>query len=71
MTNAFPGVTIPDPTIPDAAMEGATLSLHLASARFDPATKTCSSVACHLAQTSVAWGAPYVDSAACSACHGF
>ncbi len=70
VTNASPMVTIPDPAIPDAVMEGRTLSLHLASARFDPASKTCTSVACHLAQTRVAWGAPYVNTTSCAACHG-
>jgi predicted CxxxxCH...CXXCH cytochrome family protein len=63
-------MTIPDPAVPDAVMDGATLSLHLASARYDPATKTCTSVACHLAQTTVVWGAPH-GWAACDSCHPF
>ncbi|HEX9053024.1 MAG TPA: CxxxxCH/CxxCH domain-containing protein [Anaeromyxobacter sp.] len=76
VTNAQPLVTIPDPTIPDAIMEGATLSLHLESARYDVATKTCTSVACHLAQIQVTWGAPHGSglptgsNANCKACHG-
>ncbi len=70
VTHASPLVTIPDPSIPDAIMEGATLSLHLASARYDAAAKTCTSVACHLAQTSVTWGAAYDSTASCAACHG-
>jgi predicted CxxxxCH...CXXCH cytochrome family protein len=70
VTNANPMVTIPDPSIPDAVMDGATLSLHLQSARYDPATKTCTSVACHLAQTTVVWGAPH-GNVACGPCHGF
>lgn len=68
VTNAAPGVTFPDPAIPDAFLQGTTLSAHLASARYDAATKTCASVACHLAQTEVTWGAPH-GFAACSACH--
>jgi predicted CxxxxCH...CXXCH cytochrome family protein len=70
VTNAAPMVTIPDPSIPDAVMDGATLSLHLLSARYDPATKTCTNAACHLAQTSVVWGAPH-GNVACGPCHGF
>jgi hypothetical protein len=68
VTNAAPGVVFPDPAIPDAIQEGATLSAHLASATYDPATKTCSSVACHLLQTQVTWGAPH-GWAACGECH--
>jgi predicted CxxxxCH...CXXCH cytochrome family protein len=70
VTNAQPLVTIPDPLIPDAVMEGTTLSAHLQGARYDPATKTCTSVACHLAQTQVTWGAPH-GYVACGPCHGF
>ncbi len=32
------------------------MSMHLGGATWAPATKTCSSVACHLAETSVIWG---------------
>ncbi len=47
------------------------LTLHLASASYDPATRTCSAVACHLAQAQVAWGAPFEapGSTFCSSCH--
>ena len=67
-------VPVPTTAIPDAIIEGGTLSFHLASATYDPATKTCSSVACHLLQTEVVWGAPYLYSetdTACSKCHGY
>jgi predicted CxxxxCH...CXXCH cytochrome family protein len=47
-----------------------TLSMHLESARYTPATKTCTNVSCHLAQTSVVWGGP-TGWDACGACHGF
>jgi hypothetical protein len=57
VTNGSPGISIPDPAIPDAIMEGTTLSLGLQSAGYDASTKTCTSVACHLQQTSVQWGA--------------
>jgi predicted CxxxxCH...CXXCH cytochrome family protein len=70
VTNAAPGVTFPDPAVPDAVMDGATMSLYLASATYDSATKTCATVACHLAQTQVTWGAPQ-SWAACSECHPF
>jgi predicted CxxxxCH...CXXCH cytochrome family protein len=52
---------------PDAVMEGNTLSMRLGGAGWAPATKTCSSVACHLDQTSVVWGAPHDGS--CATCH--
>jgi len=55
----------------DLLQEGTTLSLHLASATYAPATKTCSNVACHLFETSETWGRPHAGSAACAACHGF
>ncbi|BDG09521.1 CxxxxCH/CxxCH domain c-type cytochrome [Anaeromyxobacter paludicola] len=63
--------TLVDPAqVPGAVMDGTTLSVHLADARWDPATKTCTSVGCHLAQTSVRWGTTPVGSATCGACHG-
>ncbi len=70
VTSASFGLTLPDPRIPDAIMEDTTLSLHLSSARYDVASKACSNVACHLAQTEVIWGAPHGWSA-CTACHPF
>jgi predicted CxxxxCH...CXXCH cytochrome family protein len=57
---------------PDMRMDGSTLSLHLANARWDAATKTCSNVACHLAQTAAVWGETTPNlSAACMRCHVF
>ncbi|HEY6002371.1 MAG TPA: CxxxxCH/CxxCH domain-containing protein [Anaeromyxobacter sp.] len=48
-----------------------TLSLHLGDATWAPATKTCSNVACHLAETSVVWGgAPEDYFSPCARCHG-
>ncbi|NOY52012.1 MAG: CxxxxCH/CxxCH domain-containing protein [Deltaproteobacteria bacterium] len=43
----------------------------LSTASFDPATKTCTNVACHQNQTSVTWGSPYryTVSAECNVCH--
>ncbi len=70
VTGGAPGVSLPDPSIPDAVFEGTTLSMTLASARYDGVSKTCASVACHLQQTSVRWGAPHGWSA-CMSCHGF
>ncbi|HET8542759.1 MAG TPA: CxxxxCH/CxxCH domain-containing protein [Anaeromyxobacter sp.] len=68
VTNAFPGVSLPDPAIPDAIMEGGTMSLHLGSARYEAATKTCTNAACHLLQAQVTWGAVHGWSA-CDQCH--
>ncbi len=47
-------------------------TLNLADAQFDPSTKTCSNVSCHLQQTSVTWGMPYRywDNVECNRCHG-
>jgi predicted CxxxxCH...CXXCH cytochrome family protein len=61
---------IPPPPPGGWPYSNATLSMHLGSAGYDPATKTCTNVSCHLAQTSVTWGGP-TGSYACGACHGF
>jgi predicted CxxxxCH...CXXCH cytochrome family protein len=49
---------------------GATVSFGLAATTWDPATKACSNVGCHLAERPV-WGTPYLytDSMTCNACH--
>lgn len=52
----------------DATYDGTTLSLHLGSAAYDPATKSCTSVACHLSETTVRWGTPH---GTCTRCHSF
>jgi predicted CxxxxCH...CXXCH cytochrome family protein len=58
---------------PGGIFEGRTLSLHLEGARWDPATKSCSGVACHLGDTPV-WGRPYrampAQGTSCCGCHG-
>jgi predicted CxxxxCH...CXXCH cytochrome family protein len=46
-----------------------TLSMHLGSATYTPATKTCSSVSCHLAQPPVQWGGPTGWDACSGSCH--
>jgi predicted CxxxxCH...CXXCH cytochrome family protein len=61
----------PGTPVPGSGMDGQTFSLTLAGATYDPATKTCSSVGCHLQQTSVVWGTTYVVNGACRACHGY
>jgi predicted CxxxxCH...CXXCH cytochrome family protein len=38
-----------------------TLSIELSGASWDPATGTCTSVACHLQETSVRWGSTAYD----------
>jgi len=65
-----PGGLSPTDFGPDMAYDGTTLSAHLGSAAYDPATKTCTNVSCHLAGTSVVWGGP-TGWVACSTCHGF
>jgi predicted CxxxxCH...CXXCH cytochrome family protein len=83
VTSARPGVDplpagaalVPSPMPPPPAggwpFTDPTLSLHLGDATWTPATKTCSSVACHLAEASVTWGGVPADySAPCRGCHG-
>jgi predicted CxxxxCH...CXXCH cytochrome family protein len=43
----------------------------LALASFDPATKTCSNVGCHIEETEVTWGVPFRwwDDTECNRCH--
>lgn len=55
-----------------SAYSGTTI-MSLASATYAPATKTCSTVACHQQQTSVQWGKPYRwwDSTECNLCHSY
>lgn len=48
-----------------------TFSVELSGAGYDPATKTCSGVACHLQETQVRWGVTPVGTATCSPCHGY
>jgi predicted CxxxxCH...CXXCH cytochrome family protein len=62
--------TLSLPTPLDGGLEGQTLSLRLDGAAWDPASKTCSSVACHLFQSSVTWGTPHQGFTACASCHG-
>jgi predicted CxxxxCH...CXXCH cytochrome family protein len=54
----------------DAVREGTTLSFHLANARYDAATKTCSNVGCHLEATAVVWGGANAFDR-CTTCHVF
>jgi len=54
-----------------AVWNGTTLSFDLAGAGYQPATKTCSGVACHLADVPV-WGKPYgwgIGGQSCNMCH--
>ena len=70
LTNAR--TTVPWPA--DVTWNGTTVSFDLANAAYDPATKTCTSVACHLQGTPV-WGRPYLSlgmstEGVCYECHG-
>ncbi|WP_242339350.1 CxxxxCH/CxxCH domain-containing protein [Anaeromyxobacter sp. SG66] len=56
-----------------AVLDGTTLSIELSGAAYDPATKRCSGVACHLGDAPV-WGRQYLVSpasgtASCCRCH--
>ncbi len=62
-----------EPLPAGAILEGSTLSLHLAGATWEPGTKRCSGVACHLGGAPV-WGRPYrsevaAPDASCCGCH--
>jgi predicted CxxxxCH...CXXCH cytochrome family protein len=50
------------------------IPMSLANATYDPVTKNCSNVSCHIQQTTVPWGKPYrwynYDSE-CDSCHGY
>jgi predicted CxxxxCH...CXXCH cytochrome family protein len=78
MTGAtfFTGYTLPadagwdPPTPPPAAGQRNTLSYQLGSAGYEPATRTCSSVACHLGN-GVRWGQQDFETSppSCTGCH--
>jgi predicted CxxxxCH...CXXCH cytochrome family protein len=59
----------PPGTVDSEGNGGVTVSMRLGSATFDPVTKTCASVACHLKQTSVTWGAAHPGFTDCNVCH--
>ena len=54
-------------------LNGTTLSFGLNTSTYDPVTKTCTSVACHVAEQRPVWGRPYQyntnSSATCYTCH--
>jgi predicted CxxxxCH...CXXCH cytochrome family protein len=66
-----PGSTLsPWPPPPDGTAAAGTLSFELSGAAYDPATKTCASVSCHLAQTSARWGGTAAGTmSTCFDCH--
>ena len=53
--------------------DGSTLSFGLGGSGYDPATKTCTNVACHVTEQRPVWGTPYQyytnQSATCYTCH--
>ena len=66
----------PSPLPPYSTSDGLTWSLHLANADYDPVTKTCANVPCHLKQSfgtgqstydPLSWGSPKD----CNACHQY
>ena len=47
-------------------------SMSLSAATYDPGTKNCSNVSCHISQTVVKWGTPYRwYYNECNACHSY
>jgi len=62
---------------PDVAFTSTPIQMSsaqdLTTATYDPATKTCSNVACHLKQTEVTWGRPYryMNTPECNQCHQY
>ena len=61
-------------TVNDVVYAGSsrTTVYSLASASYDPATKSCSNVGCHLLQTYVEWGTPYrYWTNECDLCHRY
>jgi predicted CxxxxCH...CXXCH cytochrome family protein len=69
-----PGATYAPPAMPvpsPGPYAQRTMSVGLGIAAYDPSTRTCTSVACHLAEASVVWGgAPVNTSDPCRSCHG-
>ncbi len=60
----------PSPPPPDGTAAAGTLSFELTGATYDPLTKTCGTVACHLAQASVQWGGTGLGTlSTCFGCH--
>ncbi len=60
------------PWPPSAAWTGTTVSFGVGGVTYAPDSKTCSGVACHLAQPSAVWGAPYgwgPSGENCNLCH--
>jgi predicted CxxxxCH...CXXCH cytochrome family protein len=53
--------------------DGTTVSFRLSTSTYDAATKTCTNVACHVAEQRPVWGTPYQyysnQSATCYTCH--
>jgi predicted CxxxxCH...CXXCH cytochrome family protein len=53
--------------------DGTTLSFDLSTSTYDPASKSCTNVACHVAERQPVWGRPYQyytnSSATCYTCH--
>jgi predicted CxxxxCH...CXXCH cytochrome family protein len=65
-----PAALTPVPGV-DLRRDADTLSAHLGAASYAPATKTCSSVACHVSSPPPVWGGTRDLGAACLDCHDF
>ena len=59
--------------------ESGAWSVHLKNATYEPSTKTCTNVSCHLQESNAAfpaiaplrWGTTPVGNATCDNCHGY
>jgi len=56
-----------------SAYGGGSTPIDLSLASFDPTTKTCSNVECHIVEAAVTWGMPYrwEDGTECDRCHNY
>lgn len=54
-----------------ATRVGTGVSFGLGVAAYDAASKTCSSVACHIQQSAVQWGVSPIGWATCDSCHQY
>lgn len=68
---ASPDIELREQLDPPVAALPPVLTLSLTQAAWDPATKTCSNVACHLAETTATWGTVYryPEPSTCTRCH--
>jgi predicted CxxxxCH...CXXCH cytochrome family protein len=73
VTSFKDGPTLPEGAVFSPITPGATagtISFRLDGASYDPETKTCSAVSCHLKQATVQWGGTGLGTmSSCFGCH--